>query len=116
MTTKTTIALSPIKRSSPKLKKRRMTSLFTNRKYQTDLFVTIPKMISSPTTITVSCEKQNLPDLINDLYIEQQEQQRETIITIARILRKVGDQMDERLQVRNIFSVKEFFFTIIYLD
>jgi hypothetical protein len=103
MTTKTTILLSPIKRSSPKLKKRRMTLIFTNRKYQTNLSLTIPKMISSPTMIAVSCEKQNLPDLINDLYIEQQQQRQETIITIARILRKVGDQMDERLQVREIF-------------
>jgi len=86
--------LSPIKRSSPKLKKRRMI------KYST----TIPKMISSTTMIT---KKQNLPDLVNDLFIEQQ-QQRETIITIARILRKVGDQMDEQLQVR-IFSSKNNF-------
>jgi hypothetical protein len=102
MTTKTTILLSPIKRSSPKLKKRRMI------KYST----TIPKMISSTTMIT---KKQNLPDLVNDLFIEQQ-QQRETIITIARILRKVGDQMDEQLQVRIFSSKNNFLIFFINLD
>jgi hypothetical protein len=101
MTTKTTILLSPIKRSSPKLKKRRMI------KYST----TIPKMISSTTMIT---KKQNLPDLVNDLFIEQQ--QRETIITIARILRKVGDQMDEQLQVRIFSSKNNFLIFFIGLD
>jgi hypothetical protein len=92
MTTKTTITLSPIKRcyTSPNLKRRRITSILINRKYQT----------------TVSCEKQNssstnLPDLLNDIFIEQQ--RRENILNIAIILRKVGDQMDEQLQV--IFEI-----------
>jgi hypothetical protein len=83
MATKTTIISSPIKRCyrSPNLKRRRITS---------------------PTVITVSCEKQillskNLPDLLNDILIEQQ--RRKTIVNIATILRKVGDQMDEQLQV-----------------
>ena len=92
----TTISLSPIKRcyTSPNLKKRRAT---TNRKHQTSLSLTIPRMISLPTTITVSYGKQNLPDLLNDIFIEQQ--RRETIVNIANRLRKVGDQMDEQLQV-----------------
>jgi hypothetical protein len=88
--------LSPIRRSytSPKFRK--------HRKYHSNLSLTIPKMISSPTIITVSCKKQNLPDLVKDLFIEQQQQhqRRETIINIARTLRKVGDQMDEQLQVK----------------
>lgn len=46
---------------------------------------------------TINCEKQKLPDLLHDIFIEQQ--RRETIINIATILRKVGDQMDEQLQV-----------------
>jgi hypothetical protein len=98
MTTKTTITLSPIKRchGSPNLKKRRLSSLLINRKQQMNLSLTIP------TIMTVSCEKQilssiKLPDLVNDILIDQQRQ--ETIINIANILRKVGDQMDEQLQV-----------------
>jgi hypothetical protein len=59
-------------------------------------------------------KKQNLPDLVNDLFIEQQ--QRETIITIARILRKVGDQMDEQLQVRIFSSKNNFLIFFINLD
>ena len=79
-----------------------MSMHINNRKHQTNLLLTISKMISSPTTITVSCIKQdststNLPDLVNDILIEHQ--RRETIINIATILRKVGDQMDEQLQV-----------------
>lgn len=104
MTTKTTITLSPIKRcyTSPNLKKRRITSILTNRKHQMNSSLSQPRMISSPTTITVTCEKQNsssnnLPDLLNDIIIEQQ--RRKTITNIATILRNVGDQMDERLQV-----------------
>jgi hypothetical protein len=106
MTTKTTITLSPIKRcyTSPNLKNRRMIS----RKYQTNLSLTIPNMISSPTTITVSCEKQNnLPDLLNDVFIEQQ--RRKTIVHIATILRKVGDQMNEQLQVTSSSSSNQIF-------
>lgn len=60
-------------------------------------------MNSFPTIITVSYEKQissskKLPDLVNDILIEQQ--RREIIINIATTLRKVGDQMDEQLQVK----------------
>jgi hypothetical protein len=100
MTTKTTISLSPIKRyhGSPNLKKRRQLSLLINRKQQMNL--SLPK---------VNYEKQismKLPDLINDILIE--EQRRETIVNIATILRKVGDQMDEQLQV-----MIDFFFFII---
>ena len=101
MTTKTAITLSPIKRcyGSPNLKKRRLSSsLYINRKQQTNLSLTIPTMNSVPTIITVSYEKQILPDLINDILIEQQ--RRETIVNIATTLRKVGDQMDEQLQVK----------------
>jgi len=105
MTTKTAITLSPIKRcyGSPNLKKRRLSSLYTNRKQQTNLSLTIPTMNSIPTIITISCEKQisssrKLPDLVNDILIEQQ--RRETIVNIANTLRKVGDQMDEQLQVK----------------
>jgi hypothetical protein len=106
MTTKTAITLSPIKRchGSPNLKKRRLSSsLFINRKQQTNLSLTIPTMNSFPTIITVSYEKQissskKLPDLVNDILIEQQ--RREIIINIATTLRKVGDQMDEQLQVK----------------
>jgi hypothetical protein len=104
MTTKTTITLSPIKRcyTSPNLKKRRITSILANRKHQMNLSLSLPSAISSPTTITVSCEKQNLPsnnlpDLLNDIIIDQQ--RRKTVLNIATILRKVGDQMDEQLQV-----------------
>jgi hypothetical protein len=81
MTTKTSITLSPIKRcyGSPNLKKRRLSS----RKQQINLSFTIPIM--------------KLPDLVNDILIEQQ--RRETIVNIATILRNVGDQMDEQLQV-----------------
>ena len=81
MTTKTTITLSSIKRcyGSPNLKKRRLSS----RKQQMTCPSPIPRI--------------KLPDLINDILIEQQ--RRETIVNIARILRKVGDQMDEELQV-----------------
>jgi hypothetical protein len=65
-------------------------------------------MNSLPTIITFSCEKQilptiKLPDLVNDILIE--EQRRETIVNIATMLRKVGDQMDEQLQVM-IFAKK----------
>jgi hypothetical protein len=85
MTTKTAITLSPIKRchGSPNLKKRRLSSLLINRKQQMNLSFTTPTM--------------KLPDLVNDILIEQQ--RRETIVNIATILRKVGDQMDEQLQV-----------------
>jgi late competence protein required for DNA uptake (superfamily II DNA/RNA helicase) len=113
MTTKTTIILSPIKRcyTSPNLKKRRITSILINRKYQTNFSLTIP------TIITVSCEKQNLssnhlPDLLNDLLIEQQ--RRETIINIATILRKVGDQMDEQLKVMK--CLLEIFINIFFIS
>ncbi len=100
MTTKTAITLSPIKRchGSPHLKKRRLGSL--HRKQPTKLSLTMPSMTTSSTLITVSCEKQNaLPDLVHDILLEQ-EQRRETIVNIANTLRKVGDQMDEQLQVR----------------
>ncbi|CAF0744426.1 unnamed protein product [Rotaria sp. Silwood1] len=104
MTTKTTITLSPIKRyhGSINLRKRRQTFLLINRKQQMNLSLTIPIINSLPTMITDSCEKQiipsmKLPDLVNDILIEQQ--RRETIVNIATILRKVGDQIDEQLQV-----------------
>ncbi len=110
MTTKTAITLSPIKRchGSPNLKKRRLSSLLIHRRQQMNLSLTIPTMNSLPTIITVSCEKQilptiKLPDLVNDILIE--EQRRETIVNIATMLRKVGDQMDEQLQVM-IFARK----------
>ncbi|CAF3520003.1 unnamed protein product [Rotaria socialis] len=106
MTTKTTITLSPIKHcyTSPNLKKRRITSISTYRKYQTNLSLTLPHMILSSTAISVCCEQQNisthnLPDLLNDIFIEQQ--RRETINTIATILRKVGDQIDDHLRTVN---------------
>ena len=98
MTTKTTITLSPIKRcyGSTHLRKRRSLFFLINRKQQMHLSLTIP------TIIAVSCEQQiislrKLPDLIHNAFIEHQ--RRETIIHIATILRKVGDQVDEQLQV-----------------
>ena len=103
MTTKTATTLSPIKRchGSPNLKKRRLSSIATHRKQQMDLSLTIPTMLSSPKTITITCEKHflssiKLPDLVHDLFVEER---RQTIVNIATLLRKVGDQMDERLQV-----------------
>ncbi|CAF0957357.1 unnamed protein product [Adineta steineri] len=111
MTTKTTITLSPIKRchGSPNLKKRRLTSLSIHRKQQMNLTLPIPTINSSSTILTVSCDKQimpsiQLPDLINDIVIEQQ-QRREMIVNIATILRKVGDQVDEQLQINNTSSL-----------
>ncbi|CAF1070069.1 unnamed protein product [Rotaria sordida] len=106
MTTKTTITLSPIKRyqGSINLRKRRQTYSLINRKQQMNLSLTTVSIMNSlPTNITtISCEKEilssmNLPDLVNDILIEQQ--RRETIVNIATILRKVGDQIDEQLQV-----------------
>ncbi|CAF1331953.1 unnamed protein product [Adineta steineri] len=111
MTTKTTITLSPIKRchGSPNLKKRRLTSLSIHRKQQMNLILPLPTINSSSTILTVSCDKQimpsiQLPDLINDIVIEQQ-QRREMIVNIATILRKVGDQVDEQLQINNTSSL-----------
>ena len=85
MTTKTTINLSPIKRchGSAYLKKRRLMTSINHRKHQ--------QIIHSPSI--------SLPDLLQDIHLEQQ-QRRETIIYMANLLRKVGDQMDEQLQVR----------------
>jgi hypothetical protein len=101
MTTKTTISLSPIKRchGSPHLKKRRLSSLVTHRKQP-----------------TMNCEKQiSYPDLLQDILIEQQ--RRETIVNIANTLRKVGDQMDEQLQVmRFFFFYKYLSIVFIYID
>ncbi|CAF0943051.1 unnamed protein product [Adineta ricciae] len=109
MTTKTATTLSPIKRchGSPNLKKRRLSSIATHRKQQMDLSLTVSTMLSSPKTITITCEKHfvssiKLPDLVHDLFIE--EQRRQTIVNIATLLRKVGDQMDERLQINNSSS------------
>ncbi|UJR33144.1 hypothetical protein I4U23_020601 [Adineta vaga] len=109
MTTKTATTLSPIKRchGSPNLKKRRLSSISIHRKQQMNLSLSIPTMLSVPKTITVTYEKQilsstQLPDLIHDIFIEQQ--RRETIVNIATILRKVGDQMDERLQINSSSS------------
>ncbi|CAF2674372.1 unnamed protein product [Rotaria sp. Silwood2] len=117
MTTKTTITLSPIKRcyTSPNLQKRCITSIVTHCKYQTNLSLPIPNMISLPsptTTITVSCERKNLstnnlPDLVNDILIE--EQQRETIKNIAITLRKISDQIDEQIQINNSLSSNHIF-------
>lgn len=39
----------------------------------------------------------SIPDLVQDILIEQQ--RREAIVNIATTLRKVGDQLDEQLQV-----------------
>ncbi|CAF3366880.1 unnamed protein product [Rotaria socialis] len=111
MATKTTITLSPIKRchASTMSRKRRLSSLLiNNRKHQLDLSLTIPIIHSLPTKITASCEKQmmpsmKLPDLVNDIMIEQQ-QQREVIVNIATMLRKIGDQIDEQLQINNTSS------------
>jgi hypothetical protein len=97
MTTKTTINLSPIKRchGSANLKKRRLLSFVNHRKQQMNVSLS---MNSSPTIIKISCEKHILlPDLIQDIFFEQQ--RRETIVQIANTLRKVGDQMDEQIQV-----------------
>lgn len=112
MTTKTTITLSPIKRchTSPNLKKRRITSILTNRKYQTKLSLTLPYTISSPTTMTIVYEKQhNLPDIVNDVLIQQQ--RREAIHAIATMLRKVGDQIDDQLQVKYMLEIFYYFFS-----
>ncbi|CAF1482524.1 unnamed protein product [Adineta steineri] len=51
----------------------------------------------------VNYKKQNLPDLVNDIYIEEQQRQ-ETIINIAILLRKVGDQIDEQFHINNTSS------------
>lgn len=98
MTTKTTITLSPIKRcsTSPHLKKRRLTSIMIHRKHQTCW------PLSPSTTMTIDYLKPNplspsIPDLVQDILIEQQ--RREAIVNIATTLRKVGDQLDEQLQV-----------------
>ncbi|CAF0868034.1 unnamed protein product [Adineta steineri] len=126
MTTKTTITLSPIKRchGSPNLKKRRLTSLSIHRKQQMNLILPIPTINSSSTILTVSCDKQimpsiQLPDLINDIVIEQQ-QRREMIVNIATILRKVGDQVDEQLQVmifkNKYLSINSHSYGTFYLD
>ena len=84
MTTKTTIILSPIRRpyTSPKLKKRRMSSssIFTQRK--------------SRTIITLS-------------YRLDLQQQRETISHIAMILRNIGDQIEEEFRIDQ--SSNDFF-------
>lgn len=96
MTTKTSITYSPIKRchGSSNLRKRRLSSVVINRK---------PIMI---------CEKQRiLPDIVHDILIKQQ-QQRETIVNIANTLRKVGDQIDQQLQVR--FSYNHILNIYIY--
>ncbi|CAF3397002.1 unnamed protein product [Rotaria sp. Silwood1] len=124
MTTKTTITLSPIKRyhGSINLRKRRQTFLLINRKQQMNLSLTIPIINSLPTMITDSCEKQiipsmKLPDLVNDILIEQQ--RRETIVNIATILRKVGDQIDEQLQINNTSSSIDHIFgqrTITFIN
>ncbi|CAF0847157.1 unnamed protein product [Rotaria sordida] len=111
MTTKTTITLSPIKRyqGSINLRKRRQTYSLINRKQQMNLSLTTVSIMNSLSTniTTISCEKEilssmNLPDLVNDILIEQQ--RRETIVNIATILRKVGDQIDEQLQINNTSS------------
>lgn len=109
MTTKTTISLSPIKRrhGSTSLRKRRISSSLLNRTQQMNLFLSIPTIHSQSTIITVYCEKQTmpstvLPDLVNDIVIEHQ--RREAIVNIASILRKVGDQMDEKFNV-SIFDI-----------
>ena len=82
MTTKTTITLSPSKRFSPSphLRRRRLSN---NRK---------AILLNKPNRYISA-----LPDLVQDIFIEQQ--RRESIVNIANILRKVGDQMDEQLQV-----------------
>jgi hypothetical protein len=109
MTTKTTINLSPIKRchGSANLKRRRPLSLVNKTN------------ISSMNSLSIiSCEKQILlPDLIHDIFIEQQ--RRETIVQIANTLRKVGDQMDEQFQVIRyilFFLYKYLSKDFLYLD
>jgi hypothetical protein len=98
MTSKTTMTFSPIKRcaTSPTMKRRRFSSIGTQRKYQSNL----PS--SRSMTITIDCVQQSslssiVPDLVHDIIIEQQ--RRQTIVDIACLLRKVGDQIDERAQV-----------------
>ncbi|UJR14039.1 hypothetical protein I4U23_001036 [Adineta vaga] len=60
----------------------------------------------------------NLPDLLNDIFIEQQQRQK-TIVNIATLLRKVGDQMDEQLQINNnVISLDDCIFgqgTLIFI-
>ena len=106
MTTKTSINFSPMKRrchGSPNFKKRRLASLLTQQQL-TDLTFTLSYPHPLPTTITIRCNTSTLssavklPDLLHDILMEQQ-QRRETIVNIAATLRKVGDQMDEQLQV-----------------
>lgn len=89
MTTKTTINLSPIKRchGSVYLKKRRLLTLINHRKP-----LTLPTMNTDGNSTT------SLPDLLRDIHLEQQ--RRENLVHIANLLRKIGDQMDEQLQVR----------------
>ncbi|CAF1503816.1 unnamed protein product [Adineta steineri] len=70
---------------SSNLKKRCMISILTNQ------------------SSIVNYKKQNLPDLVNDIYIEEQQRQ-ETIINIAILLRKVGDQIDEQFHINNTSS------------
>ncbi|CAF1654411.1 unnamed protein product [Adineta ricciae] len=45
----------------------------------------------------------NLPDLLSDIYLERRQRQ-DTIVNIAKSLRKVGDQLDEQLQIRSSSS------------
>ena len=99
MAMKTSIKVSPIKRrchGSPNLKKRRLAS----QQPLTNLTFTLSYPHPLPATITIHCNTSTvkLPDLLQDILMEEQ-QRRETIATIAATLRKVGDQMDEQLQV-----------------
>lgn len=95
MTTKTTITLSPIKRSSygcNSIKKRRL--LIHRQQQQINIFYSIPRINFNYAEQSTAL----LPDIVNDIIIEQQ--RKETIMNIATILRKVGDQVDEQLQVK----------------
>ncbi|CAF1120786.1 unnamed protein product [Adineta steineri] len=60
----------------------------------------------------VNYKKQNLPDLVNDIYIEEQQRQ-ETIINIAILLRKVGDQIDEQFHINNTSSSNQRIMTFM---
>ena len=86
MTTKTSISLSPFKRS-PNSKKRRFSLTYRTRQQNKMLTPTYEKTTQ-------------LPDLLQDIFIEQQ--RKETIVHIAHILRNIGDDIDQQLQVNHL--------------
>jgi hypothetical protein len=106
MTTKTSITLSPKKRrgqGSPNLKKRRSasSSFIQQQQLSTHLSLILFTRPSCPAMITISCRKgivasTPLPDLLRDIVIDERQ---EMIVSVATQLRKVGDQLEEDLQV-----------------